>query len=144
MNYEYEYIKLKSQLARQKVSHRNKVLSLEKEIERLRNQIAKPFKPKMANATLEQLLDIVCSTTGVLPIELCSRSRKREYVIARHLFFYIASRHLGLPLTKIGLFTNRDHSSVIHGKDTYQDFLDMGYQPECDYYNQTIEMLGIC
>ena len=143
-DYYQEYIRAKTQLARLKVAHQNKISNLEKEIEKLRHQIARPYKPLMANATLEELLEVVCRATGVLPSELCSRFRNLEYVRARHLFFYIASRHLGLHLTKIGLFMNRDHSTVIHGKNAYQDYLDMGFQPECDYYNQSIEMLGIC
>ena len=68
MNYEYEYIVLKAQHTKLKNRSSAKISALENEIKRLRNQIAKPFKPKMANATLEQLLDIVCSTTGVLPM----------------------------------------------------------------------------
>lgn len=143
-DYYPEYIKAKSQLARLKVSHQNKITSLEKEIEKLRNQIAKPFKPMMSNNTLEELLEAVVSCTGILPNEICSKYRNIEYVRARHLFCYIASRHLGMHLTKIGLFLNRDHSTVIHAKNCYQDYLDMGYQPEVDFYNDTIQMLGIC
>lgn len=142
-DYYPEYIKVKSQLARQKVSYQNKISALENEIKRLRNQIAKPFKPKMSNATMQEVLDAVCHSTGILPDEIISKCRKIEYVRARHLFCYVCARHLRLPLTKIGLFIERDHSSVIHARQQYQDFLDMGYQPEVSYYNHTIESLHL-
>lgn len=141
-DYYADYIKVKSQLARQKVSHQNKITSLEKEIEKLRNQIARPFKPQMIDSTLENLLEIVCSVTGILPIEICSKYRNREYIVARHLFFYIAIRHMNLTVSKVGLFMKRHHATVIHGKNAYQDYIDMGYQPECSYYNEAMEMLG--
>lgn len=143
MNYEYEYIVLKAQHTKLKNRSSAKISALENEIQRLRNQIAKPFKPKMSNATMQEVLDAVCHATGILPDEIISKCRKIEYVRARHLFCYVCARHLRLPLTKIGLFIERDHSSVIHSRQQYQDFLDMGYQPEVSYYNHTIESLHL-
>ena len=66
-DYYPEYIRAKTQLARLKVAHQNKISTLEKEIQKLRHQIARPYKPLMANATLEELLEVVCRATGVLP-----------------------------------------------------------------------------
>jgi chromosomal replication initiation ATPase DnaA len=55
-----------------------------------------------------------------------SRTRKREVVIMRQLFFYIATE-LGYGSTHVERFTSSrfDHSSVIHGNKVINNLLDI-------------------
>jgi hypothetical protein len=43
-----------------------------------------------------------------------TRSRKREYVDLRCIFYYLACKHIGFPLIAAGRFSGRDHTSIIH------------------------------
>jgi chromosomal replication initiation ATPase DnaA len=56
-----------------------------------------------------------------------SRTRKREVVIMRQLFFYIATE-LGYGPTHVARFTGAkfDHSSVIHGNKVVTNLLEVG------------------
>jgi chromosomal replication initiator protein len=60
----------------------------------------------------------VCSSDlayGISFDELCSRSRKRDRVVARNTVFYLARKHTELSLVEIGRRLNRNHSTVIKG-----------------------------
>ena len=44
-----------------------------------------------------------------------SRSRKRDYVMARQVSMYLAQKYTKMPASRIGkLVGGRDHSTVIH------------------------------
>ena len=44
-----------------------------------------------------------------------SKSRKRDYVVARQVTMYLAQKFTKMPASRIGkLVGNRDHSTVIH------------------------------
>lgn len=43
-----------------------------------------------------------------------TRSRKREYVDLRCIFYYLACKHIGFPLIAAGRYSGRDHTSIIH------------------------------
>lgn len=59
-------------------------------------------------------LQIICEQIGVTEDEVKGRSRKRDYVIARHIFCFVSHLYYNKRLTQIGRILNRDHSSVIH------------------------------
>ncbi len=65
--------------------------------------------------TVDDIIEKVCHHYNVTPQNVCSRSRKREYVIARQVAMYFAQKYTKMPSTRIGqLIGNRDHSTVIH------------------------------
>jgi chromosomal replication initiation ATPase DnaA len=137
MNYEYEYIKLKAAHTRLKTTYENKLESAKREIQELRQMILKPEqKTKKVDKNFDELLRIVCQESNVIPKDFFSRSRKREYVIARAMFCYFAYRELNQSLKKIGLFLNRDHSTVIHGRDMIGDYLDINMKFETAMHNR--------
>jgi chromosomal replication initiation ATPase DnaA len=43
-----------------------------------------------------------------------TKSRKREYVDLRCVFYYLACKHIGFPLIAAGRFSDRDHTSILH------------------------------
>ena len=56
-------------------------------------------------------LSFGCVTTAAV----ISRSRKRDYVVARQVSMYLAQKYTKMPASRIGkLVGGRDHSTVIH------------------------------
>lgn len=74
---------------------------------------------------VEELVSIVCGVTGFSADELRSKSRKRERVVARQLICYYAYNMRLATLNNIGLnLGGRDHTTVIHSKETIQNLID--------------------
>lgn len=66
--------------------------------------------------TIDDILEKVCAHYNVTTAQINSKSRKREYVVARQVSMYLAQKYTKMPASRIGrLVGNRDHSTVIHG-----------------------------
>lgn len=61
------------------------------------------------------IVSMVCEGFGLSPEQLNSRSRKREYVVARNAAYLLARKHTDLSLKEIGDRFNRRHSTVLKG-----------------------------
>ena len=78
---------------------------------------------------MNQLQEIeieVCRASGIKTDKLFIKSRKREYVLARHICMYLAKK-LGLKpsLEAIGShYGGRDHTTAIHAIGNINDFID--------------------
>ena len=65
--------------------------------------------------TMDDILDTVCNHFNVTTTAVMSRSRKRDYVVARQVSMYLAQKYTKMPASRIGkLVGGRDHSTVIH------------------------------
>ncbi|MDO4160502.1 MAG: chromosomal replication initiator protein DnaA [Prevotellaceae bacterium] len=65
--------------------------------------------------TIDDILDTVCNHFNVSTASVTSKSRKRDYVIARQVSMYLAQKYTKMPASRIGkLVGGRDHSTVIH------------------------------
>lgn len=65
--------------------------------------------------TMDDILDSVCNHFNVSTTAVMSRSRKRDYVVARQVSMYLAQKYTKMPASRIGkLVGGRDHSTVIH------------------------------
>ncbi len=62
---------------------------------------------------LERIVRLVCENFGLTRMQLCSRSRKQEYVQGRNTVFYLARKHTEMSLEEIGCVFNRRHSTVL-------------------------------
>lgn len=70
---------------------------------------------------------------------LDTKSRKRELVYARYVFYKELNKHESLQ--RIGDFFNRDHATVLHGirqYDTFMSFNDAQFLDFVDYYTPII------
>lgn len=77
--------------------------------------IVQPFR-----ATARSIMTEVCRKHGISRDELCSASRARHLVAARHEVFYRLRSETGLSLPRIGhLVGGRDHTTVLHGVRSY-------------------------
>lgn len=66
----------------------------------------------------EQIVNAVCQYYGYALSELQTKSRKRKFVRPRQVLCYLLYG-AGVTLSDIGnLIGGRDHSTVIHGRDT--------------------------
>lgn len=63
----------------------------------------------------EDIVMQICRGFNLTIDQLNSRSRKREYVVARNAAYYLARKHTDLSLQQIGERFNRKHSSVLKG-----------------------------
>lgn len=64
---------------------------------------------------VDEIIDAVCTHFNVTTSDVNSRSRKREYVMARQVSMYLAQKHTKMPASRIGkMVGGRDHSTVIH------------------------------
>ena len=65
--------------------------------------------------TIDDILDKVCQHYNVSQQNVFSKSRKRDYVLARQISMYLAQKFTNMPTSRIGhLIGGRDHSTVIH------------------------------
>ena len=137
MNYQADLITLKAQHARMKARYEALLSKKDQEIELLRNMILNPKKIiKVHHKSLDNLMKIVCSVTNVLPTEFFSKSRRQEYVLARSFFCYFANVYMKEATVKIGLYINRDHSTVIHGRNMIGDLVHIGAKYEMKLFKQ--------
>ncbi|MBO4301579.1 MAG: ATP-binding protein [Desulfovibrio sp.] len=69
---------------------------------------------------LQTIVRLVCESYGLEERQLCSRSRRKEYVLGRNTAYYLARKHTELTLQEIGAHFNRRHTSVIKGITTVE------------------------
>lgn len=75
--------------------------------------------------TIYDLYKASCNIFGLDEGKWKSACRKREYVYARDIVYYLAYTHLRMTLAAIGRFVGgRDHSTVIHGKELVVQAID--------------------
>ena len=68
-----------------------------------------------APLTVDEIIESVCQHYNVTPANINSRSRKKDYVMARQVSIYLAQKYTKMPASRIGrLVGGRDHSTVIY------------------------------
>ena len=69
-------------------------------------------------------LETYASKTGISVSEIESKSRKKETVTARHVYwFYLKSK--GFGYNEIARMFNRNHATVFHGINKIRDFIEL-------------------
>mgnify|MGYP002516266372 CR=1 FL=1 len=65
--------------------------------------------------TVDDIINAVCNHYNVTPAAVNGRSRKRDYVTARHVSIYLAQKYTKMPASRIGrLIGGRDHTTVLY------------------------------
>ncbi len=71
----------------------------------------------------------VLSLTGMSEQLIQSKTRKHEVVEIRHMLMYFCVTELNMGLKETGLYVgNKDHSTVIHGRDKFRDLLSVPHK----------------
>lgn len=68
---------------------------------------------------LELITSVVCQHSGLTFEQLRHSNRRKELVKYRSFVFTIARIHHDIPLTVIGRFYDKDHSTVMHNVNTF-------------------------
>lgn len=76
-------------------------------------------RPEARNPVIADIVAIVSDSLGVPIDSIVGEVRKRRFVNARQIVWLIA-REQGYSFPEIARSTNRDHSSVVHGRDAIQ------------------------
>lgn len=66
--------------------------------------------------TKEQVLSAVCDVMGQSEAAIKGHVRDRKVVRARHMAMFLLADLCNVSSVFTGLFLNRDHSSVLHGR----------------------------
>jgi len=92
---------------------------------------------------LDEIAMAVSTASQTTLKEMKGRSRIRECVIARQVFFYIG-RRAGFSWKKLGQYLLRDHSTAIHGYNQMSYYVAMPKmnKSESQIYLHTREILG--
>lgn len=74
-----------------------------------------------AQEKIDLLINIMKSETG---LDLKRKTRKREYVDARAIAFYIIKTELELSLEAIGRCFDKNHATVLHGLRVFYNLIE--------------------
>ncbi len=92
-------------------------------------------KPKR-ELTIDYIVTMICGRYKISTEKIKSKNRKRELVEARQIAMYLTSKHTSLSLKSIGeYFNKRDHTTVIHSKNTVMDLRDTDEKYRVDLQN---------
>lgn len=70
------------------------------------------------NITVQTVADVCCNYFHIKPEDLTGKRRNKEFVVPRQYAMYVITMVLpSTPLTAIGEYFNRDHSTVISARD---------------------------
>ena len=79
--------------------------------------------------TIDDIVEKVCTHYNVTTAAVNSKSRKRQYVVARQVTMYLAQKYTKMPASRIGkLVGNRDHSTVIHSCSKVEERLNIDHE----------------
>jgi len=97
-----------------------------------------------AGDMLTTLLDDVVHATGVTYNELFTHTRRRRIALARHLFCFVARRHLsGFSLPEIAAVFGINHATVVHACHNIENMLQLNDYVSLMVQLQYLEVLGI-
>lgn len=144
INYLLAYAKCRQKVAYLERHLEALIQKYEREITDLKGELINPFidwkKPQPRN--MSRLCKAVCRVCDITPGQLMSPQRKRNYVIGRHLFFYVGRFEMQIPWSKLGGFLTRDHSTAIHGAQQFENYLKLGYKEETHLYYEVLAELA--
>ena len=79
--------------------------------------------------TVSYIVDIVSEHLGISSSDIYSKKRSSDIANARQIVMYLATKLTTLSTTDIGKqLSNRDHSTVIHGRDKIEEDLKLNPQ----------------
>lgn len=86
--------------------------------------------------TSKNLLSVISFVSGQPEDAILGNSRARSLVLCRHVYYHIGRKKMGLKLKQIGLFMNRDHTTIIHGLNKIDDMIFIKDEITMQFINQ--------
>ena len=72
----------------------------------------------------EQVIRTVCEVLKADKLKVLTPNRSKNLVFARNMCYFIFRRYFSMTLKEIGQSFDRDHTTVIHGIQTFQNDID--------------------
>ena len=117
-NLKQEIRRLRLQIADITVKH-------DKELKRLKQEIIQPkCDLKTIDADWTDAMRVCCQAYDVTPDLVISSLRKQSVVYARHMFSFLCRKHLKMTFNSIGYILGRDHSSVMHAINVFDNLIN--------------------
>ena len=96
-----------------------------------------PLKEFEADDFIEQAIDVACNTYGIDKSGLFKKTRKREYVEARQVVFYLVDRRFkrwNIYERAVRNYTDLDRTTVIHSVKTIGNIIeyDLAFSDKVD------------
>lgn len=87
-------------------------------------------------SVIKDIPKLICAYFGLDESEVKTKNRKRELVKVRQLCMYFQKLFIpNASLKTVGIYWNRDHSTIIHARQTVQDLCDTDKQYKADFDN---------
>jgi len=99
--------------------------------ERAKHMLKAPFYDKN-----DQVIFKISQITGVTMQEIMGKSRKPHIIVARFACYWALIEVNKLSLSDAGRYFKVHHSSIIHGKRTFEDRAEFKYNPEYQLIEQ--------
>lgn len=143
MNYYQEVHLLKQEIKRLRLVISDMNQTHQREIKELKNQIIRPrCKINELDAEWTEAMRVVCIIYDVTPDVIVEKIRKQVIMDARHLFCYLCKKHLKMTYLSIGNILHRDHSTIIHSVQTFDDLIK--YDRSINQsYTEALSLLGL-
>jgi len=133
---------LKQQIRRLRLQIADITVKHDKEIKRLKQEIIQPkCDLKTIDADWTDAMRVCCQAYDVTPDLVISSLRKQSVVYARHMFSFFCRKHLNMTFNSIGYILGRDHSSVMHAINVFDNLITHDRTTR-QTYETSLQLLG--
>jgi chromosomal replication initiation ATPase DnaA len=133
---------LKQEIRRLRLQIADITVKHDKEIKRLKQEIIQPkCDLKTIDADWTDAMRVCCQAYDVTPDLVISSLRKQSVVYARHMFSFFCRKHLNMTFNSIGYILGRDHSSVMHAINVFDNLINHDRTTR-QTYETSLQLLG--
>ncbi len=79
---------------------------------------------KQTEVRFDQVIKTVCEVLQADKRKVLTPNRSKNLVFARNMCYFIFRRYFSMTLKEIGQSFDRDHTTIIHGIQTFQNDID--------------------
>lgn len=87
------------------------------------------FNNSLPTMTLDEILEVVMLFFNLDKQQIMQKTRRREIIIAKHFFYYVAIRMYNYSLCRTGKVFNQDHTTVLYAVKQVENMIEV-YQRE--------------
>ena len=133
---------LKQEIRRLRLQIADITVKHDKELKRLKQEIIQPkCDLKTIDADWTDAMRVCCQAYDVTPDLVISSLRKQSVVYARHMFSFFCRKHLNMTFNSIGYILGRDHSSVMHAINVFDNLVTHDKTTR-QTYETSVQLLG--
>jgi chromosomal replication initiator protein len=142
MNPYQETHNLKQEIRRLRLQIADITVKHDKELKRLKQEIIQPkCDLKTIDADWTDAMRVCCQAYDVTPDLVISSLRTQSVVYARHMFSFFCRKHLNMTFNSIGYILGRDHSSVMHAINVFDNLVTHDKTTR-QTYETSVQLLG--